>query len=318
MDQRYRYLHSKQGFTFALGGKPYVISSSHPLARDIRDAVMLGREPLMILELINQESSRMRRMVEGVIRGQKIVGNLTYDSGLILFNGQPLKNYAVERLVEMIESGHDASALARFVEKQQSNPNAGVIEHLYKFLQFGKIPLTEDGDFLAYKAVRSDYKDIHSGTLINTIGARPAMPREHVDPSREHTCSRGLHVCSYAYLPHFADAGGHVMICKVNPADVVAIPNDYNNTKMRVWTYEVVGEVTSYYTRGEDILATERLASEKWTVLYDEGDGAREVFDSFFTQDEAIAQANALKQENPEDAVWVEDTNNPEVLVYTA
>jgi hypothetical protein len=108
------------------------------------------------------------------------------------------------------------------------------------------------------------------------------------------------------------------MICKVNPADVVAIPNDYNNTKMRVWTYEVVGEVTSYYTRGEDILATERLASEKWTVLYDEGDGAREVFDSFFTQDEAIAQANALKQENPEDAVWVEDTNNPEVLVYTA
>lgn len=32
------------------------------------------------------------------------------------------------------------------------------------------------------------------------------------------------------------------MILKINPADVVAIPSDYNNTKGRTWKYEVVGE----------------------------------------------------------------------------
>jgi hypothetical protein len=33
------------------------------------------------------------------------------------------------------------------------------------------------------------------------------------------------------------------MICKVNPADVVAVPSDYNNAKMRVCKYEVINEV---------------------------------------------------------------------------
>jgi hypothetical protein len=32
------------------------------------------------------------------------------------------------------------------------------------------------------------------------------------------------------------------MILKINPADVVSIPSDYNNTKGRTCRYEVVGE----------------------------------------------------------------------------
>lgn len=33
------------------------------------------------------------------------------------------------------------------------------------------------------------------------------------------------------------------MLVKINPADVVSIPRDYNNTKGRCWTYEVVDEI---------------------------------------------------------------------------
>jgi hypothetical protein len=39
-----------------------------------------------------------------------------------------------------------------------------------------------------------------------------------------------------------------IMICKVNPKDVVSVPVDYDNAKMRVASYEVVGEIP----RGED------------------------------------------------------------------
>lgn len=35
------------------------------------------------------------------------------------------------------------------------------------------------------------------------------------------------------------------MIVKINPADVVAIPSDYNNAKGRTWRYVVVGELDS-------------------------------------------------------------------------
>jgi hypothetical protein len=35
------------------------------------------------------------------------------------------------------------------------------------------------------------------------------------------------------------------MLVKVNPADVVSIPSDYNNAKGRAWKYEVVGEMNA-------------------------------------------------------------------------
>ena len=37
-----------------------------------------------------------------------------------------------------------------------------------------------------------------------------------------------------------------MVICEINPADVVSIPADYNNTKMRVCKYTVIGEVEDY------------------------------------------------------------------------
>ena len=68
-----------------------------------------------------------------------------------------------------------------------------------------------------------------------------------MDEDSTRTCSFGLHVCSYDYLPNFGTGGGdRVVICEVNPRDVVAIPQDYNNTKMRVCKYKVIAEVEDY------------------------------------------------------------------------
>lgn len=38
------------------------------------------------------------------------------------------------------------------------------------------------------------------------------------------------------------------MVCKVNPADVGSVPSDYNNSKMRVRKYEVIGEIGDGFT----------------------------------------------------------------------
>jgi hypothetical protein len=42
-------------------------------------------------------------------------------------------------------------------------------------------------------------------------------------------------------LNHFG--GDRIMIVKINPADVVSIPSDYNDTKGRACRYEVIGEL---------------------------------------------------------------------------
>jgi hypothetical protein len=133
--------------------------------------------------------------------------------------------------------------LLNFFKNLMENPSKRAVDELYDFLEAGELPITEDGCFLAFKNVRSNYLDIHSGKFDNSVGKVCEMPRNGVDEDKERTCSYGLHFCSIKYLPHFSDSdGGKTMIVKINPKDVVAIPADYNNTKGRTCRYEVVAE----------------------------------------------------------------------------
>jgi hypothetical protein len=78
----------------------------------------------------------------------------------------------------------------------------------------------------------------------NSIGKIVEMERNEVDDNKDQTCSTGLHFCSQDYLPHFGNGyDSRVVILKINPADVVSIPSDYNNAKGRACKYEVVGEI---------------------------------------------------------------------------
>jgi hypothetical protein len=101
------------------------------------------------------------------------------------------------------------------------------------------------------------------------------MPRNQVDEDKDRTCSKGLHFCSIKYLPHFSDHnGGHTMMVKINPADVVAIPADYNNTKGRCSRYEVVNEYT------EDWRSKLGRGESGWDAdLYDEDGSEYEDYD---------------------------------------
>jgi hypothetical protein len=315
-----KYLHTQDGITVVVEGKPYSISSRHSSFPKVRDLVISGADPVKILGAIQAEATRVKGLIAETLQRQRLTGSLTYEEGVVFYNGTALHNYAVETLVKFLNMGHDVSALAAFIDRQQQNPDPMVHENLYAFLEHGKIPLTPDGHFLTYKAVREDYRDIHSGRFDNSVGAKPRLAgRASVDPDRNNTCSNGLHVCSYGYLPHFAHAQGHVMICKVDPYDVVAIPADYHNTKMRVIGYEVVGEVTSYYKRGEDVLAQERLADERWRVEYEEPDavGVRELYDHFYTLDEAKDQADSLIDDGSSTIAWVVDTRTGKTVYAT-
>ena len=69
------------------------------------------------------------------------------------------------------------------------------------------------------------------------------MERNKVDDNQNNTCSSGLHFCSKEYLSHFGGSDSRTMIVKINPADVVSIPTDYNNSKGRACKYVVVGEL---------------------------------------------------------------------------
>ncbi len=141
---------------------------------------------------------------------------------------------------------------------------------LYLFLEAANLPITDDGCFMAYKAVRGDFRDKHSGKFDNSPGVTHQMPREHVDDDRERTCSYGFHAAAYEYARNFLGAGGDKLVAvKINPADVVSVPSDYNNQKLRCCKYSVMFEIpgaidvfkgASYYTT--DVLAPEIESSD--------------------------------------------------------
>jgi hypothetical protein len=119
-----------------------------------------------------------------------------------------------------------------------------VRDQLYGFVRACGLTLTMDGDFLAYKKIRSDYKDIYSGTMDNSVGTVLEMPRHAVEKDPEKTCSRGLHFAAYGYLSHYGSSEDHrIVLVKVSPSDVVSIPTDYNNMKGRACRYQIYKEV---------------------------------------------------------------------------
>lgn len=213
------------------------VSDDHPNYVQIISALK-EREFDGLVDLINME-----RAIQNFSRGL-----LTVEGGVVFFDEEPLHESLQSRMLDMLEQGFDVDPLIAFIGNLMQNPSQRAVEELYLFLEGNSLPITTDGHFLAYKNVREDYTDKHSGTFDNTVGSICEMPRNKVNDNRDETCSTGLHFCSLSYLTGFyGSAYDHTMILKINPRDVVSIPKDYNNAKGRCCRYEVVGE-----HRGED------------------------------------------------------------------
>jgi hypothetical protein len=145
-------------------------------------------------------------------------------------------------MIQMLQEGFPIEPMVHFMENLYQNPSKRAVTELYGFLEKGNLPITPDGHFLAYKKVRDDYTDVHSGKFDNSVGQVVEMERHDVDDNKDNTCSTGLHFCSMSYLSCFG--GERTVIVKINPADVVSIPSDYNDAKGRACRYEVIGELS--------------------------------------------------------------------------
>lgn len=147
-----------------------------------------------------------------------------------------------ETILRYLNSGKAFQYLVLFANKLRANPSTDSVEQLFTFLTRNKFVLTQSGNFIAYKRVRHDFKDIYTGTMDNSIGQVVVMDRSRVNANREQTCSYGLHVANYYYASScYSQAEkDQLLLVEVNPADVVSVPTDYNFSKMRVCRYKVL------------------------------------------------------------------------------
>lgn len=235
----YPFIIQGNNVTVVIGNKPHTISKTHITYQKVIDAIKQG----------DWET------VQNIIEPKKVVldygqGRVSIKGETLYWDGEEFNNTLATRMIQMLQEGFTIEPLVKFMENLQNNPSYRSVTELYGFLEKNNLPITPDGCFLAYKRVRDDYKDCHSGTMDNSPGMIVEMPRNKVDDNQNNTCSYGLHFCSEGYLKHFG--GARTVIVKINPADVVSIPTDYNNSKGRACRYEVIGEVGVNPTDAEE------------------------------------------------------------------
>ena len=171
-------------------------------------------------------------------------GKVEVKNGKVFYEGDEVHGAISKRILEFMSKGLPFEPLVNFLNNLMDNPSMQSQKELYDFLEHQYLPVTEDGCFLAYKAVRSDYLDKYAGKFRNKVGDVCEMTRAKVDDNRGVGCSQGLHAGALNYVAGYGslEAGDKIVIVKINPKDVVSVPNDCNCEKLRTCRYEVVGE----------------------------------------------------------------------------
>ena len=240
------FVHSGKSITFYVGGFPYQASTSLVNFQKVVDELQKAdpdEQRLIALVTPTQQVAVAAAAAVAAAPDYLPAGKVSVTRSSIRYDGEEITGVLVERILAMLADGFDIMPMIRFLENLYLNPADFARDEFYLWLEGNNLPITEDGYFLAYKSVRSDFKSHHDGKTDNTPGTIVQMPRQEVDPVRDRTCSRGLHFCSYSYLPQLCYGDSTIVLLKINPADVVSIPSDYNNAKGRAWKYEVLSVI---------------------------------------------------------------------------
>jgi roadblock/LC7 domain-containing protein len=226
----YPYLIQGNNIVVVIGNKSHTVSKTHISYQKVLDAIKANDWDT----------------VKDVIEPKKVVlnygaGNVSVQGEALFWKGEELHSTLAMRMIRMLQEGFPVEPMVAFMENLMQNPSKRAVTELYGFLEKNQLPITPDGHFLAYKKVKGDFTDCHTGKMDNSVGMIVEMERNRVDDDKNVTCSTGLHFCGMSYLSHFG--GARTVIVKINPRDVVSIPTDYNEAKGRACRYEVIGEL---------------------------------------------------------------------------
>jgi hypothetical protein len=219
--------------TLILNNKAYQVIPDHINYRLIMESLQSATED-ELLELVDIQTA-VNNYSNGMV---------TIQNGKVMYDGEVVHGSISKRILEFMSKGLPFEPLVNFLNNLMENPSMQSQNELYDFLEHEHLPITEDGYFLAYKAVRSDYMDKYAGKFRNMVGDICKMIRAKVDDNRSAGCSQGLHAGALNYVAGYGNVGSgdKIVIVKINPKDVVSVPSDCNCEKLRTCEYKVVGE----------------------------------------------------------------------------
>ena len=253
------FIETERSITVFFANGPKSIDCEHPNFSQVSDLLHDGDDDLV---------ETLMEPVRAVQQAFANTNGVSVINGAVYYNNEIVHNSVTTKILAIVAEGKDPARMIKYLERLMQNPSRASVQELYGFQEANNLPITEDGCFIAYKRIRDNWTDCHSGKVDNSIGATPRMRRNQVDDNRNNTCSYGYHVCGYHYLQHFL--GSRLVAVKVDPADVVSVPTDYNNSKMRVCGYEVLRELPmpTEWTVQNDYLAESNVWNDVKPFYY--------------------------------------------------
>jgi hypothetical protein len=250
----------------------YVMRSENPMFGQAVEAYR-NEDWDSVLRYMNPESVVKQYLYE--------FDDIKVENGAVLFGGSAVHSLCVDRILQFANSNFNPMPLVKFLSKLQKNPSRRSVEELYRFLERNELTVTTNGNFLAYKALRSDYysitsgdvkllkgKDDGNGRIFNGVGEEIQVYRNNVDDDANRGCSYGLHAGTLEYAQSFGGRDAVLVIVEIDPSDVVSVPHDCECQKLRTCRYKVVDVCTQ---RLDNLVYDSRYSNEN-DVDFDEWD----------------------------------------------
>lgn len=223
--------------------KVYTLNTDHTNYNRILEAIN-----------VNDENSIHKLMDVKTQVAKYSEGNITVEGGTVIYKGREINGVIVDRILSFINENLPVQPLLKFLNKLMRNPSSNAITELYTFLEKKNLPITPDGNFLAYKGVDVEYYSLHSGNITllkgearnghikNTVGSHIKVPRNEVCDDLTVGCAQGLHAGALEYATNYSKT---VVVVEIDPSNVVSVPKDSYFQKLRICEYKVVGKYVS-------------------------------------------------------------------------
>ena len=225
------YILGSRFVSVTFNGQPFTIYSDDKRYIKVIEALKVGdRDALEIALSIKTAVSKLS------------YGKVLIKDGELRYKKKVISHSLVDKILQFYEDGFDVKHLLRFLNKVLKNPDPKSSEQLYSYLELYRMPITESGNFLAMKAVRADFLDKYSKTILNRIGKQPRIKRSLCSDSSS-PCGPSLHCGNIEYIKWYGSSGDQVVLVEVNPKDVIGCPKDHAYKKLRVCKYKVVAEL---------------------------------------------------------------------------
>lgn len=236
----------KDSLTIVFGdGSIQPISGEHPGFQSILEALKAKASDDLIRGLADPANLIFTKT-------HRLTDRITLAGGTLLLDGDVLEGPLADFIVNIAQNSDNESsymAWVKFVDKLATNPSPESRDHLFMFMTTHGITVTPEGDIVLYKGVNADGTSIHAGygivdgqamdgNLPNKVGSVLEFPRSKVNANRGIGCATGLHAGTHEYASAFSR--GQLLTVVINPRDVVSVPSDHENSKVRVSRYTVL------------------------------------------------------------------------------